>query len=111
MANLNPKRTKRCNQSLLVGTLTWTTSRHLPSRYAAFGSILKPTTPRHQPSRDTAFGRVLKRTTVRHRHSPDVALGETLGYDNICFFTRSLERLNKNSEHHYYFSVALGVTE
>ena len=69
MANLNPKRTKRCNQSSLVETLKGTTPRHRPSRYAAFGEISKRTTPRHRPSMYAAFGEISKRTTSRHRSS------------------------------------------
>ena len=40
-----------------------TTSRHRPSRYAAFGKNSKRTTPRHRPSRYPAFGNRFKRTT------------------------------------------------
>ena len=63
MANLNPKRTKRCNQSSLVRTLKGMTPRHRSSRYAAFGEISKRTTPQHSPSRYAAFGKISKRTT------------------------------------------------
>ena len=76
MANLNPKRTKRCNQSSLVGTLKGTTPRHRPSRYAAFGKNSKRTTPRHRPSRYAAFGNRFKRTTPRHRLSRYAAFGK-----------------------------------
>ena len=76
MANLNPKRTKRCNQSSLVETLKGTTPRHRPTWYAAFGEISKRTTPRHRPSMYAAFGEISKRTTPRHRPSMYAAFGE-----------------------------------
>ena len=78
VANLNPKRTKLCNQCSLVGTLKGTTPRHCPSGYAAFGRILKRTTPRHRPSRDAAFGRIFRWTAPRHRPSRDAAFGRIL---------------------------------
>ena len=63
MANLNPKRTQRCNQSSLVGTLKGTTPRHRPSSYAAFGKQLKWTPSRHRPSSYVAFARKSQRAT------------------------------------------------
>ena len=90
MTNLNPKRTKRCNQSSVVGSLKGTTPRHRPSvklklpkgEYSALTNManlypkrmkrcnqsslvgtLNGTTPRHRSSRYTAFGKSFKWTT------------------------------------------------
>ena len=51
------------------GMPNWTTSRHQPSRHAAFGRVPKRTSPRLCPSTQTAFGRMLNWTTSRHRPS------------------------------------------
>ena len=68
MANLNPKRTKRCNQSSLVGTLKGTTPRHRPLRYAAFGKRSKRTTP------DTVLQGMWPSARVLNGRPPDTVL-------------------------------------
>ena len=99
MANLNPKRTQRCNQSSLVGTLKGTTPRHRPSRYAAFGKRFKRTTPRHRPSDMRLSARILNgRLPPIHRPSTYAAFGKRFKRTNPSTPSFRYAAFGKNSK-------------